>query len=68
MKLVAAMLENINNNLCVDQTRIFSTGFSFGGMMSYTLPFEFDVFRAREDSTAFSRLTVARPIWQGVTE
>jgi polyhydroxybutyrate depolymerase len=32
--------------LCIDQERIFSTGFSFGGMMSYTLPFEFDVFRA----------------------
>jgi polyhydroxybutyrate depolymerase len=46
MKLVQAMLDKINGGLCVDQTRIFSTGFSFGGMMSYTLPFEFDVFRA----------------------
>lgn len=46
MKLVQAMLDKINNGLCIDQERIFSTGFSFGGMMSYTLPFEFNVFRA----------------------
>lgn len=46
MKLFKAMLDKINASLCVDQERIFSTGFSFGGMMSYTLPFEFDVFRA----------------------
>jgi polyhydroxybutyrate depolymerase len=46
MKLVQAMLDKINAGLCVDQERIFSTGFSFGGMMSYTLPFEFNVIRA----------------------
>ena len=46
MKLFQAMLDKINGGLCVDQERIFSTGFSFGGMMTYTLPFEFDVFRA----------------------
>jgi poly(3-hydroxybutyrate) depolymerase len=46
VKLVQAMLDKINAGLCIDQERIFSTGFSFGGMMSYTLPFEFDVFRA----------------------
>jgi poly(3-hydroxybutyrate) depolymerase len=46
MKLVQAMLDKIKNGLCVDQERIFSTGFSFGGMMSYTLPYEFDDFRA----------------------
>jgi poly(3-hydroxybutyrate) depolymerase len=46
MKLVQTMLDKINAGLCVDQDRIFSTGFSFGGMMSYTLPFEFNVFRA----------------------
>ena len=46
MKLVQIMLDKINAGLCVDQQRIFSTGFSFGGMMSYTLPFVFDVFRA----------------------
>ena len=46
MKLVQVMLDKINNGLCIDQDRIFSTGFSFGGMMSYTLPEVFDVFRA----------------------
>ena len=46
MKLVQVMLDKINAGLCIDQERIFSTGFSFGGMMSYSLPFEFDVFRA----------------------
>jgi polyhydroxybutyrate depolymerase len=46
MKLLQAMLDKINAGLCIDQTRIFSTGFSFGGMMSYTVPFEFNVFRA----------------------
>jgi polyhydroxybutyrate depolymerase len=46
MKLVQVMLDKINAGLCIDQERIFSTGFSFGGMMSYTLPFEFNVFRA----------------------
>ena len=46
MKLFKAMLDKINGGLCIDQERIFTTGFSFGGMMSYELPFEFDVFRA----------------------
>lgn len=46
MKLVQIMLDKIQAGLCIDEQRIFSTGFSFGGMMSYTLPFEFDVFRA----------------------
>jgi predicted esterase len=46
MKLLQTMLDKINAGLCIDQQRIFSTGFSFGGMMSYTVPFEFDVFRA----------------------
>lgn len=30
-----AMLEQFRAELCVDEARIFSTGFSFGGMMSY---------------------------------
>jgi poly(3-hydroxybutyrate) depolymerase len=46
MALFEAMLDKVNQNLCIDQTRIFSTGFSFGGMMSYTIGFEFDIFRA----------------------
>jgi len=30
-----AMLERFRSELCVDEDRIFSTGFSFGGMMSF---------------------------------
>lgn len=46
MKLLTAMLAKLTSNLCIDTERIFSTGFSFGGMMSYTVGYEFDVFRA----------------------
>lgn len=46
MKFLQAMLDKVRGNLCIDQTRIFSTGFSFGGMMSYTVGYEFNVFRA----------------------
>jgi predicted peptidase len=42
-----AMLERFNANLCIDQARIFSTGFSYGGMMSDAIGCEMaDVFRA----------------------
>ncbi len=46
MKLFTTMLDRFNAELCIDQERIFSTGFSFGGMMSYTVGYQFDVFRA----------------------
>jgi polyhydroxybutyrate depolymerase len=46
MKLLTAILSKLNANLCIDSERIFSTGFSFGGMMSYTVGYEFDEFRA----------------------
>ncbi|MBN1612361.1 MAG: Ricin and poly(3-hydroxybutyrate) depolymerase fusion [Polyangiaceae bacterium] len=32
-----AMLERFGSELCIDQDRIFSTGFSFGAMFSFTL-------------------------------
>ncbi|HKO53108.1 MAG TPA: prolyl oligopeptidase family serine peptidase [Polyangiaceae bacterium] len=42
-----ALLALINSKLCIDQSRIFSTGFSYGGMMSNTIGCEMaDVFRA----------------------
>jgi poly(3-hydroxybutyrate) depolymerase len=42
-----AMLDLFNSKLCIDQARIFSTGFSYGGMMSDTIGCEMaDVFRA----------------------
>jgi polyhydroxybutyrate depolymerase len=37
VKFFKAMLERFNSTLCVDQKRIFSTGFSFGGMMSFAV-------------------------------
>ena len=41
------MLERFQSELCIDETRIFSTGFSYGGMMSYTIACgRADVFRA----------------------
>ena len=47
MKLLQTMLDKINAGLCIDQQRIFSTGFSFGGMMTYSVGFQFkNVFRA----------------------
>ncbi|KAG9412157.1 hypothetical protein AC1031_015094 [Aphanomyces cochlioides] len=35
--LMDAILDKINNNLCVDTTHVFSTGFSYGAGMSYAL-------------------------------
>jgi polyhydroxybutyrate depolymerase len=44
---VRALIEHLSDNLCIDQDRIFSTGFSYGGMMSIALGCEMgDVFRA----------------------
>ncbi len=44
---VRAMLAFFNSKLCIDQQRIFSTGFSFGGMMSDAIGCAMaDVFRA----------------------
>jgi polyhydroxybutyrate depolymerase len=37
IKFFKAMLERFNSTLCIDQKRIFSTGFSFGGMMSFAV-------------------------------
>jgi len=42
-----AMLALFESKLCIDQSRIFSTGFSYGGMMCDTIGCEMaDVFRA----------------------
>lgn len=42
-----AMLERFQSELCIDLDRIFSTGFSYGGMMSFAIACEMgDVFRA----------------------
>jgi poly(3-hydroxybutyrate) depolymerase len=42
-----AMINYVETNYCVDKGRIFSTGFSYGGMMSFAIGCEMgDVFRA----------------------
>jgi len=42
-----AMLDRFQSELCIDQTRIFSTGFSYGGMMSLAIACgRAEVFRA----------------------
>jgi poly(3-hydroxybutyrate) depolymerase len=42
-----AMLDLFKSDLCIDESRLFSTGFSFGGMMSNAIGCEMsDVFRA----------------------
>ena len=44
---VKAMLQLFESNLCIDQSRIFSTGFSYGGIFSLTLGCQMsNVFRA----------------------
>ena len=45
--LTRAMIAWAKDNLCIDSSRIFATGFSYGGMFSNTLGCEMpDVFRA----------------------
>jgi poly(3-hydroxybutyrate) depolymerase len=42
-----AMLDRFRSELCIDEGRIFSTGFSYGGMMSFAIGCALgDVFRA----------------------
>jgi polyhydroxybutyrate depolymerase len=44
---VRAMIDWLSESYCVDQARIFSTGFSYGGIMSNTIGCQMpDVFRA----------------------
>lgn len=45
--LTRAMMADMEEKYCVDKSRYFSTGFSFGGSMSYTVACNMsDVFRA----------------------
>jgi polyhydroxybutyrate depolymerase len=47
VKFFKAMVDYFNSTLCIDQKRILSTGFSYGGMMSFALGCAMhDVFRA----------------------
>jgi poly(3-hydroxybutyrate) depolymerase len=47
IEFTEAMLADVQSNYCVDNDRIFSTGFSYGGMMSYAVGCNLShVFRA----------------------
>ncbi|MGB3612075.1 MAG: cellulose binding domain-containing protein [Cellvibrio sp.] len=47
MDFLRAMLEQIKGSLCIDESRIFSAGWSYGGMMSFAVGREMaDTFRA----------------------
>jgi poly(3-hydroxybutyrate) depolymerase len=47
LAFLRAMLDLLTSKLCIDQSRIFSTGFSYGGMMSDAIGCDMaDVFRA----------------------
>jgi hypothetical protein len=37
LAFLTAMMERFRGELCIDESRIFSTGFSFGGMMSFAV-------------------------------
>ena len=41
-----AMMERFRSELCIDENRIFSTGFSFGGMMSFAVACGSGIMRA----------------------
>ena len=44
---VRALMTSLERSYCIDQRRIFSTGFSYGGIMSHTIGCQMsDVFRA----------------------
>jgi polyhydroxybutyrate depolymerase len=44
---VKAMMEDIEGKYCIDTARYFSTGFSYGGIMSFTISCQIaDLFRA----------------------
>lgn len=47
IEFTKAMLADVQGKYCVDNSRIFSVGFSYGGMMSFAVACEMsDVFRA----------------------
>ena len=47
LKFTRAMVDLFNGQFCIDTSRIFSVGWSFGGMMSFTLGCQAsDLFRA----------------------
>jgi poly(3-hydroxybutyrate) depolymerase len=68
VELTDAILEELEADLCIDKTRIFATGFSFGGAMSLALACQrADVFRgvaffSGADLTGSCTGTLTKPI------
>jgi poly(3-hydroxybutyrate) depolymerase len=68
VQLTDAILTQLEGDLCIDKTRIFATGFSFGGAMSLALACtRADVFRAvaffsGADLTGSCPATLTKPI------
>jgi poly(3-hydroxybutyrate) depolymerase len=68
VELTDAILEELEADLCIDKTRIFATGFSFGGAMSLALACQrADVFRgvaffSGADLTGSCTETLTKPI------
>lgn len=61
IKFVRAMVEQLQGGLCIDKTRVFATGFSFGGMMSNAIGCQMgDTFRAVAP--------IAGSLWSGCAE
>jgi len=72
INFVKAMLTWLETNFCVDSARYFSTGMSYGGMMSETIACQMpDVFRAigSQAGSLFggTRSCVAKPIAAWIT-
>jgi len=68
VELTDAILEKLEGDLCIDKTRIFATGFSFGGAMSIAIACtRADVFRgvaffSGADLTGSCPATLTKPI------
>jgi poly(3-hydroxybutyrate) depolymerase len=68
VELTDAILKELEDDLCIDKTRIFATGFSFGGAMSLALACQrADVFRgvaffSGADLTGSCTGTLTKPI------
>jgi poly(3-hydroxybutyrate) depolymerase len=68
IELTDAILKELEDDLCIDKTRIFATGFSFGGAMSLALACQrADVFRgvaffSGADLTGSCTETLTKPI------
>jgi len=68
VELTDAILKEVEGDLCIDKSRIFATGFSFGGAMSIAIACaRADVFRgvaffSGADLTGSCPATLTKPI------